>query len=64
VLSILFRWNLILLLVFAVGAFLAVVRFTNMNATEGPLGNDLMIFGGGTAVLAVIVIYILFIKGD
>jgi hypothetical protein len=64
VLAILFRWNLILVLLFGVGAVMAVIRYTNMNATESPLGNDLAIFGGGTAFIAFVVIYLLFIKGD
>jgi hypothetical protein len=64
VLSILFRWKMILLLLFGIGAFMAVIRYTNMNESTGPLGNDLAIFGGGTAVVAVIIIYFLFIKGD
>ncbi|HEY5996123.1 MAG TPA: hypothetical protein VIU29_03840 [Candidatus Deferrimicrobiaceae bacterium] len=64
VLSILFRWNLILLLLFAVGAILAIVRLTNMNATAEPVGNDLAIFGGGTVAVALVIIYFLFIKGD
>lgn len=64
VLSILFRWRMLLLLLFGVGAFMAVIRYTNMNATGGPLGNDLMIFGGGSALVAVIIIYFLFIQGD
>lgn len=64
VLSILFRWKMILLLLFGVGAFMAVVRYTNMNATDSPLGNDLAIFGGGTVLVAIVIIYFLFIKGD
>jgi hypothetical protein len=64
VLSILFRWKMILLLLFGVGAFMAIVRYTNMNSTSAPIGNDLAIFGGGSAVVAIIIIYFLFIKGD
>ena len=64
VLAILFRWNMILLLLFGVGAIMAVIRFSNMNATAEPIGKDMAIFGGGTAVVAVVIIYFLFIKGD
>jgi hypothetical protein len=64
VLSILFRWNMILLLLFAVGAIMAIVRYTNMTATTEPIGNDLAIFGGGSVLVALIIIYFLFIKGD
>jgi hypothetical protein len=64
VLSILFRWKLILLLLFAVGAVMAIIRSTNINTTAEPIGNDLAIFGGGTALVAIIIIYFLFIKGD
>lgn len=64
VLSILFRWKMILLLLFSVGAIMAIVRYTNISSTAEPVGNDLAIFGGGTAFVALVIIYFLFIKGD
>ncbi len=64
VLSILFRWKMVLLLVFAVGAILAVIRYSSLQTTAEPFGKDMAIFGGGTAFVALIVIYFLFIKGD
>ncbi len=64
VLAILFRWNMILILLFAVGALMGIARFANMNASAEPIGRDMAIFGGGTAVVAFVIIYLLFIKGD
>ncbi|HEY7586378.1 MAG TPA: hypothetical protein VH866_07710 [Candidatus Deferrimicrobiaceae bacterium] len=64
VIAALFRWKLILLLMFAIGGVLAVVRYTSPSAGGGVVDKELLIFVGGILAVAVVLIYFLFIKGD
>ncbi len=65
VLAVLFRWKYMLLFLFAVGATLTVVRYTGgAGSAETIVDRNLMLFVGGTLVIAVVLIYFLFIRGD
>lgn len=65
VLAVLFRWKYVLLFLFAVGATLTVVRYTGGGGSaETIVDRNLMLFVGGTLVIAVVLIYFLFIRGD
>ena len=64
VIAVLMRWKLVLLLLFAVGGILAVVRYTHPAAGESGVDQQMLIFIGGILAVAVILIYFLFIKGD
>ena len=65
VLAVLFRWKYVLLFLFAVGATLTVVRYTGgAGSAETIVDRNLMMFVGGTLVIAVVLIYFLFIRGD
>jgi len=63
VIAVLMRWKLVLLLLFAVGGILAVVRYTHPATGEGGVDQQMLIFVGGILAVAVILIYFLFIKG-
>jgi hypothetical protein len=63
-LAVLFRWKMIMLMIFAVGGTLAVLRYSHMGSSPDPGTSDLGIFAGGTVLVAFIIIYFLFIKGD
>jgi len=65
VLAVLFRWKYMLLFLFAVGATLTVVRYTGgAGSAETIVDRNMMLFVGGTLVIAVVLIYFLFIRGD
>lgn len=63
--AILMRSKFILLLLFGAGGVLAVIRYSNVGSTAGgPLDKQMLIFVGGILVVAVLLIYFLFIQGD
>jgi hypothetical protein len=64
VIGALMRWKLVLLLLFAVGGILAVVRFTHPGTGGGAADLKMLMFVGGILAVAVVLIYFLFIKGD
>lgn len=64
VLAILFRWKYVLLFLFAIGATMAVLRYTGGGSAETIVDRNMLVFVGGTLVIAVVLIYFLFIRGD
>jgi len=63
VLAVLFRWKYVLLFLFAIGATMAVLRYTGGGGTsETIVDQSMMLFIGGTIVIAVVLIYFLFIR--
>lgn len=64
VIALIRKWTFILLLLFAVAAIIAVIRYTNPTAGEGGVDQQMIIFVGGILAVAVILIYFLFIRGD
>jgi len=65
VLAVLFRWKYVLLFMFAVGATMTVLRYTGGGGSaETIVDRNMMLFVAGTLVIAVVLIYFLFIRGD
>jgi len=63
VLAVLFRWKYVLLFLFAVGATMTVLRYTEGGSTsETIVDQNMMLFIGGTIVIAIVLIYFLFIR--
>jgi hypothetical protein len=64
VVAVLMRWKYLLLVLFAVAGTLVVVRYTSPGTESGVLDQGMVFFVGGILVVAVVLIYFLFIKGD
>ena len=63
VLAVLFRWKYVLLFLFAIGATMTVLRYTGGGGTsETIVDRNMMLFIGGTIVIAIALIYFLFIR--
>ena len=62
VVAVLMRWKFVILLIFGVGALLAVARYSHL--AEAALDTRMYIFVGGAIVVGFILIYFLFIRGD
>ncbi len=63
VLAVLFRWKYVLLFLFAIGATMAVFRYTGGGGTsEIIVDRSMMLFIGGTIVIAIVLIYFVFIR--
>lgn len=63
VLAVLFRWKYVLLFLFAIGATMTVLRYTGGGGTsEMIVDRSMMLFIGGTIVIAIVLIYFVFIR--
>ena len=63
VLAVLFRWKYVLLVLFAVGATMTVLRYTGGgSSSDAIVDQSMMLFIGGTIVIAIILIYFVFIR--
>jgi hypothetical protein len=63
VLAVLFRWKYVLLVLFAIGATMTVLRYTGGGGTSDiVVDRNMMLFIGGTIVIAVVLIYFVFIR--
>ncbi|MGE5284454.1 MAG: hypothetical protein ACM3OG_05730 [Actinomycetota bacterium] len=63
VLAVLFRWKYVLLFLFAIGATMVVLRYTGgEGSSDIVVDRNLMLFVGGTIVIAIVLIYFLFIR--
>jgi hypothetical protein len=63
VLAVLFRWKYVLLFLFAVGATLTVLRYSGGGGTsELVVDRSMILFIGGTVVIAIVLIYFVFIR--
>ena len=63
VLAVLFRWKYVLLFLFAIGATMAVLRYTGGGgASETIVDRNMLLFVGGTIVIAIVLIYFVFIR--
>ena len=62
-LALFFRWKAVLLLLFAFGGSISVIRYTNIQ--EGAaIDMNLAFFSLGTAAVFVVLIYFMFIRSD
>jgi len=63
ILAVLFRWKYVLLFLFAIGATMTVLRYTGGGGTsETIVDRNMLLFIGGTIVIAIVLIYFLFIR--
>ena len=63
VLAVLFRWKYVLLFLFAIGATMTVLRYTGGGGTaETVVDRNMLLFVGGTIVIAIVLIYFVFIR--
>jgi hypothetical protein len=63
VLAILFRWKYVLLFLFVIGATMTVLRYTGGGGTsETVVDRNMLLFIGGTIVIAIVLIYFVFIR--
>ena len=63
ILAVLFRWKYVLLFLFAIGATMTVLRYTGGGgAAETIVDRNMMLFIGGTIVIAIVLIYFVFIR--
>ena len=63
VLAVLFRWKFVLLFLFAVGATMAVLRYSGGGgSSELVVDRSMILFIGGTVVIALVLIYFVFIR--
>jgi len=63
VLAVLFRWKYVLLFLFAIGATMTVLRYTDKKKTsETIVDRNMILFIGGTIVIAIVLIYFVFIR--
>jgi len=63
VLAVLFRWKYVLLFMFAIGATMIVLQYTGGGGTtETIVDRNMMLFIGGTIVIAIVLIYFVFIR--
>jgi hypothetical protein len=63
VLAVMFRWKYVLLFLFAIGATLAVLRYTGGGGSSDLIvDRSMILFIGGTIVIAIVLIYFLFIR--
>jgi hypothetical protein len=63
ILAVLFRWKYVLLFLFAIGATMAVLRYTGGGGTsETIVDRNMILFVGGTIVIAIVLIYFVFIR--
>jgi hypothetical protein len=64
VLAVLFRWKTVLLFLFAVGATLAVLRYSRLSEGHTAIDLNMAVFAVGSLLIGVVLIYFLFISGD
>ena len=63
VLAVMFRWKYVLLFLFAIGATMTVLRYTGGGGSSDIIvDRNMMLFIGGTIVIAIVLIYFLFIR--
>ena len=62
-LAVYFRWKYILVLLVAFGGTITVLHYTNIQ-DGATIDNSLIYFGVGTGLVAVVMIYMLFIQSD
>ena len=64
VVAVLMRWHFVLMLLFAGGGILAVVHYTNPTMGESGVDQQMVFFVAGILVIAIVLIYFFFIRGD
>ena len=63
VVAVLLRWKYVILFLFAIGATMAVMKYSGGGGpSEIIVDRGMMLFIGGTVVIAIVLIYFLFIR--
>ena len=63
VVAVLLRWKYVILFLFAIGATMAVMKYAGGGGpSEIIVDRGMMLFIGGTVVIAIVLIYFLFIR--
>ena len=63
VVAVLLRWKYVILFLFAIGATMAVMKYVGGGGpSEIIVDRGMMLFIGGTVVIAIVLIYFLFIR--
>jgi len=62
--SLFMKWRVVALSLFAAGALVAVARYSQLIEGKAALGQNMLVFVIGTLLVAVVLIYFLFIRGD
>ena len=63
VMAVLFRWKYVLLFLFAIGATMTVLRYTGGGGSSDLIvDRSMVLFIGGTIVIAIVLIYFVFIR--
>ncbi len=62
--SLFLRWKFVAITIFAVGALVAVARYSRLAEGRTSMDQNMLVFAIGTFLVIVVVIYFLFIRGD
>ncbi len=64
VVAVLMRWKSVLIVLLGLGGILTVAHYSRLQASGNQLDTHLLIFALGTILVAGVLIYFLFIRGD
>lgn len=64
ILAVIFRWKWVLVTLLLGGGSLAIIRYTNFSPVDGSVDPTLVTFIAGSVVIAVAIIYLIFIRSD
>lgn len=62
--SLVMKWRVVALSLFAVAALVAVARYSKLAEGKTDMNTNLLVFAIGSFLVIVVVIYFLFIRGD
>jgi hypothetical protein len=63
-LSIVLKWRVVAIAIFAVAALVAVARYSKLAEGKAAMDTNMLVFAIGSFLVIVVVIYFLFIRGD
>ncbi len=63
-LSLVMKWRIVALSIFAVAALVAVGHYSQLSEGKTDMNTNLLVFAIGSFLVIVVVIYFLFIRGD
>lgn len=63
-LSLVMKWKVVALTLFAVAALVAVAHYSKLAEGQAAMDTNMLVFAIGSFLVIVVVIYFLFIRGD
>ena len=63
-LSLVMKWKIVSLSIFAVAALVAVAHYSRLAEGKAAMDTNMLVFAIGSFLVIVVVIYFLFIRGD